>query len=64
MGCPSSRRLDVGLDDILQARGIGAGELLNLGAVLQKHEGGHAGDVVIHGNVFAEVHIDLLAEKV
>lgn len=52
--------LDVGLDDILHTRGVGAGELLNLGAVLDEHEGGHAGDVVFHGDFLALVHIDLL----
>lgn len=52
--------LDVGLNDILHTRGVGAGELLNLAAVLDEHEGGHAGDVVFHGDVFALVHIDLL----
>jgi len=51
--------LDIGLDDILQTLGVGSGELFDLDAVLEEHEGGHAGDVVFHCNVFAFVHIDL-----
>jgi len=43
---------DVGLDDFLQTRGVGSCEFLDLDAVLDEHEGGHAGDVVLHGNIF------------
>jgi len=54
---------DVGLDDFLQTRGVGSCEFLDLDAVLDEHEGGHAGDVVLHGNIFTVVHIDLLKKE-
>lgn len=55
-----SRRLDsVLVESLLDRRGVGANNLLSLGAILEDHEGGHGADAELLAQVGDLVDVDL-----
>jgi hypothetical protein len=52
-------RIDVGLDGSLEGLGIGADNLSDLVAALEKKEGGHSANAEFLGNVGDFVYVDL-----
>lgn len=46
-------------DEFLQLFDISSAEAVDLSAFLDEHKGGHRRDVVLHGELFAFVDVDL-----
>jgi hypothetical protein len=53
-------RIDVGLDGSLEGLGIGADNLSDLVAALEKEEGGHSANAEFLRNVGDFVHVELV----
>lgn len=49
-------------DEFLQLLGVSSAEAIHLLAFLDEHKSGHRRDVVLHGELFALIDVDLKAE--